>query len=199
MRVLLKLIDIMLVTNMRDMGRWIRTHEMLRKAAWELFSERGYEATSTVQVAERAGVSEMTLFRHFPTKEALLLADPFDPVMADTVRERPRGEPAMRALLEGIREAWTRVDAEEMHALRDVLRLIARTPALHGAVERNSDKTAEALRGALADRGVGEAQAYVAVSAVIAGLSTALLHSAQSESSSFDAALTRALDVLGGE
>lgn len=157
----------------------MRTHEVLRKAAWDLFSERGYEATTTVQVAERAGVSEMTLFRHFPAKEALLLADPFDPVMADAVRERPRREPAMRALLEGIREAWARVDAEDTHALRDTLRLIARTQTLHGAVERNSNKTAEALRDALIDRGVSEAQAHITVSAVIAGLSAALLRWAQ--------------------
>lgn len=80
------------------MGRWEQTHKSLRKAALELFAEQGYEATATAQVAERAGVSEMTLFRHFPTKEMLLLADPFDPLMAEAVRARPEHEPAMRAL-----------------------------------------------------------------------------------------------------
>lgn len=181
------------------MKRWDRTHAALRLAALESFTERGYEATTTAQVAERAGVSEMTLFRHFPTKEALLLADPFDPLMADAVRARPAGEPAMRALIGGIREAWTQADAEEMQALHGLLRLIARTPVLRGAIERNSDETAEALRGALGDRGVREMQARVAVSAVLAGLSTALLGWAQSEQSSLDAVLTHALDVLGAD
>jgi AcrR family transcriptional regulator len=157
------------------MGRWDQTHEALKRAAFELFAERGYEATATAHVAERAGVSEMTLFRHFPTKEALLLSDPFDPLMAEAVRARPSHEPAMLALVHGIRQAWGCVDAE------------------------NSNDTAVALTVALADRGVSEAQARVAVTAVIAGLSTALLDWAQSEQDPLDAALSSALDVLGGE
>lgn len=40
---------------------------------------QGYAATGTAQIAQRAGVSEMTLFRHFPSKEALLLEDPSMP------------------------------------------------------------------------------------------------------------------------
>ncbi|HNP15627.1 MAG TPA: helix-turn-helix domain-containing protein, partial [Terrimesophilobacter sp.] len=59
------------------MSRWDRTHDALLQAALELFEEHGFDATGTVQIARRAGVSEMTLFRHFPSKEALLLADPF--------------------------------------------------------------------------------------------------------------------------
>lgn len=182
-----------------NMGRWDRTHDALRRAALELFADRGYEATATAQVAERAGVSEMTLFRHFPTKEALLLADPFDPLMAEAVRARAESESAMRALVEGIRQAWGQVDAESTRELRGLLRIVAQTSTLRGAVERNSDQTAAALVGALLDRGVGAAQARIAVSAVIAGLSTALLDWAQSEKTSLDAALGSALDVLGGE
>lgn len=181
------------------MGRWDQTHEALKRAAFELFAERGYEATATAHVAERAGVSEMTLFRHFPTKEALLLSDPFDPLMAEVVRARPSHESAMLALVHGIRQAWGCVDAESTRELRDLLRIVAQTPALRGAVERNSNDTAVALTVALADRGVSEAEARVAVTAVIAGLSTALLDWAQSEQDPLDAALGSALDVLGGE
>ncbi len=181
------------------MGRWDRTHEALRRTALELFAERGYEATATAQVAERAGVSEMTLFRHFSTKEALLLTDPFDPLMAEAVRARPESEPAMRALVEGIRQAWAQVDAESTRELRGLLQIVAQTSTLRGAVERNSDHTAAALIDALLDRGVSATQARVAVTAVIAGLSTALLDWAQSEQTSLDAALGSALDVLGGE
>ncbi len=180
------------------MGRWDQTHEALKRAAYELFAERGYEATATAQVAERAGVTEMTLFRHFPTKEALLLTDPFDPLMAEAVRARPAHEPAMLALTQGIRQTWGRVDADTTRELRDLLRIVARTPALRGAVERNSNDTAAALTGALVDRGVSEAQATVAVAALLAGLSAALLDWARSEQNPLDAALSSALDVLGG-
>ena len=181
------------------MGRWDQTHQALKRAAFELFAERGYEATATAHVAERAGVSEMTLFWYFPTKEALLLSDPFDPLMAEVVRARPSHESAMLALVHGIRQAWGCVDAESTRELRDLLRIVAQTPALRGAVERNSNDTAVALTVALADRGVPEAEVRVAVTAVIAGLSTALLDWAQSEQDPLDAALGSALDVLGGE
>lgn len=180
------------------MGRWNRTHAALRQAALELFTRHGYDATSTAQVAELAGVSEMTLFRHFSTKESLLLTDPFDPLMADAVRKRPGHEPAMQALLEGIRESWSQLDAEDTQALRDLLRLVARTPSLRGAIERNSDGTAATLRNALTDRGVSETQAHVAASAIIAGLSAALLDWAQAEQSSLNTAVTHALDTLAG-
>ncbi|WP_193597437.1 TetR/AcrR family transcriptional regulator [Microbacterium sp. YJN-G] len=181
------------------MGRWERTHEALAQAAWELFSERGYEATAMAHIAERAGVSEMTLFRHFPTKEALVVTDPFDPLLAEAVRERPAEEPAMRALAEGIRQAWARIGADDVRMLRARLELIARTPALRGAIERGSDDTVAALVAALVDRGTSEEQARVAATALIAGLSTALLQWARSEQTTLDAALGAALDVLGGQ
>ena len=165
----------------------------------ELFAEQGYDAASTAQIAQRAGVSEMTLFRHFPSKEALLLADPFDPLMADSVRARPEYEPAMRALAQGIRHAWRQLDGESTEVLRGLLRIVAGTPTLHGAIERNSEKTIVALAGALTDRGVEKTQARVAATAMIGGLSVALLDWAQSEQTALDVMLGSALDVLGGE
>ncbi|MFC6261735.1 TetR/AcrR family transcriptional regulator [Levilactobacillus fujinensis] len=43
-------------------------------AAMELFSETGFDGTSTVQVAEKAGISQATIFKYFHTKQDLLLA-----------------------------------------------------------------------------------------------------------------------------
>ena len=44
----------------------------LRAAALELYRERGYEATTTAQIADRAGVTERTYFRHFADKREVL-------------------------------------------------------------------------------------------------------------------------------
>jgi len=43
-------------------------------AALELFSAQGFDGTSTVQIAERAGISQATIFKYFHTKQDLLLA-----------------------------------------------------------------------------------------------------------------------------
>jgi AcrR family transcriptional regulator len=48
--------------------------ERLLTAAYELFSRRGIRAVGTDEVIARAGVARATLYRHFPTKDALVLA-----------------------------------------------------------------------------------------------------------------------------
>ncbi len=55
----------------------------LLQAALDLFSTQGYAATTTKAIAERSGVTEAILFRHFPTKEELLRA------LMDQFRPRP--------------------------------------------------------------------------------------------------------------
>jgi len=46
--------------------------EKVLEAAQLLFSANGYRGTSTKEIARQAGVAEVTLFRHFPSKEILL-------------------------------------------------------------------------------------------------------------------------------
>ncbi|MDO5052471.1 MAG: helix-turn-helix domain-containing protein [Pseudoclavibacter sp.] len=180
------------------MGRWERTHAKLRETALRLFATQGYEATGTAAIARAAGVSEMTLFRHFPSKEELLLQDPYDPRMAEAVRLRPDHEPAMRALAEGIRSAWRELEPQELAQLRTVLELVAATPALRGALERSGRDTATALASALEERGVPPAQAQVAAAAALSGLSAALLAWAAGPGTGLREHVEGALDVLGG-
>jgi len=57
------------------MSRWEPgARERLVVAAVDLFTEQGYDATTVAQIAERAGVTKSTFFRHFPDKRELLTA-----------------------------------------------------------------------------------------------------------------------------
>ena len=47
------------------------TRNRILRAALELFSTQGYTAATTRHIAGRAGVTEVTLFRHFQSKEKL--------------------------------------------------------------------------------------------------------------------------------
>lgn len=47
----------------------------LRTAALELFASRGYETTTVDEIAQRAGVSRRTYFRHFSSKEEVIFPD----------------------------------------------------------------------------------------------------------------------------
>lgn len=61
--------------NYRD---WLEHHQMpagkkkTLAAAIELFSQKGYNGTSTAQIANRAGISQATIFKYFKTKSDLL-------------------------------------------------------------------------------------------------------------------------------
>ena len=44
------------------------------QSAIEVFAEKGYAGSSTSEIAQRAGVAEGTIFRHYKTKKDLLLS-----------------------------------------------------------------------------------------------------------------------------
>jgi AcrR family transcriptional regulator len=49
------------------------TRERILKAALRLFAQKGYDGTTTRELAEAAGVAEGTLFRYFSNKKAILV------------------------------------------------------------------------------------------------------------------------------
>lgn len=58
------------------MGRWEPgAGSRLREAALELYVERGYDRTTVAEIAERAGVTARTFFRHFSDKREVLFAN----------------------------------------------------------------------------------------------------------------------------
>jgi len=78
-----------------------RIREDIRDAAFALLSERG-DDVSVGDIAERAGVSERTFYRYFPTREDALLdwIDAVAGIVHSRVRHHPAGEPLSTALQE---------------------------------------------------------------------------------------------------
>jgi AcrR family transcriptional regulator len=57
------------------MGRWEpNARGRLAQAAFALYAERGFEQTTVAEIAERAGLTERTFFRHFADKREVLFA-----------------------------------------------------------------------------------------------------------------------------
>ena len=67
--------------------------KQLLEIAMKLFSEQGFDGTSTREIAQAAGVNEALIFRHFRTKEALFWA-----VLSNRVERRGRNR-RMRELV----------------------------------------------------------------------------------------------------
>lgn len=76
------------------------TRRAIADAALRLFREHGYSAVGIRDVAAEADVAVTTLFKHFPSKEALVFeqAADFEDRLADAVAAR-KGEPLIPALL----------------------------------------------------------------------------------------------------
>lgn len=78
----------------------------IAKAAARLFATRGYEATSTREIVEAAGVAKPTLYYHFGNKEGLakaLLVDPLAELVArlgEIVAERAGPAATLERILE---------------------------------------------------------------------------------------------------
>lgn len=62
-----------LITYDVAMARWEpNARERLERAALALFAENGYDATTVAQIADRAGLTKSTFFRHFADKREVL-------------------------------------------------------------------------------------------------------------------------------
>ncbi|WP_433894143.1 TetR family transcriptional regulator [Streptomyces sp. CA-111067] len=86
-----------------------RTRVALRKEAYRLFAEQGYEATTVDQIAAAADVSPSTFFRYYPTKEDVVLTDEYDPALSDALRARPPGEPLIAGIRHSLAESLGRL------------------------------------------------------------------------------------------
>ncbi|MGA7053941.1 MAG: helix-turn-helix domain-containing protein [Mycobacterium sp.] len=95
----------------------------IRRAAFRLFVERGYDDVTTEEIATAAGVSPRTLFRHVPTKEELLLA----PVryggaaIVMLLEQRGAGEPPDVALINAIITRTRSFDEADCEEWREAL------------------------------------------------------------------------------
>ncbi len=173
------------------------TRAALLTAALELFAARGYDATTTAAIAQHAGVSEMTLFRHFATKAAFVVDDPYDPLIAAAISVRDAAEPPLRAAVRGVRDAWHAVAPPLVEEVRERLRIVAATPSLRGALHAGSTATEQAIAQALQDRGAAATEAAIVAAALVAGLNAALLEWSRGDDPELGSALHATFRALG--
>lgn len=112
--------------NLREVRRQ-QTREAIVDAAAALFAERGFDHVSVLEIAQRAGVVEKTVFNHFPVKEGLVFeADPpMQAALLDAVRRRPSGESVAAAAGTFIVAACSRLgDPAAATAVEEMARVV---------------------------------------------------------------------------
>jgi AcrR family transcriptional regulator len=111
--------------------------ERILDAAYELFSRRGIQAVGVNEVIERAGVATATLYRHFPSKEKLVLAFldlreqrwTKDLIEAGAIRRGSNPEERLLAIFDVLDEWFHRDDFEAGSFIKVLLELGPEHPA----------------------------------------------------------------------
>jgi AcrR family transcriptional regulator len=135
----------------------------LRQAALELYRERGFDQTTTAEIAARAGVNERTFFRHFPDKREVLFDGEADlrDELAHSVAEAPHDLEPLDVLLGAFRKA-ARILEENRPFSEPRLEIIAATPTLRERELAKAASLTDALADALRRRGVPDRLAALA-------------------------------------
>ncbi|MFD2091114.1 TetR/AcrR family transcriptional regulator [Blastococcus deserti] len=128
------------------------TRRRIQEAALRLILDKGYDATTVEEIAAAADVSHMTFFRHFPTKEAVVETDDYDPLIARLIAERPLDEAPLTALHRALGSGLAAVHAEHRDVLLARTRLVFTTPALRARMADNQFATERLFAEALARR-----------------------------------------------
>jgi AcrR family transcriptional regulator len=146
------------------MSRWKPdARGRLEQAAYELFRDRGYEQITVADIAQRAGLTERTFFRHYADKREVLFGG--SSALRDELLRALGGLPPALPTIEAVRIAVEAMTAL-MHGRRDLARERQRIVAAHADLqERELIKRATltaTLAEALRQRGVAEPAASLA-------------------------------------
>ena len=154
----------------RAMGRWEPdARGRMIAAAMELYAERGFEQTTAGDIAERAGVTERTFFRHFADKREVLFdgSDVMAKAVYDAVVSAPDGASPLDAALAGAAATSAFLEDRRDHAVRRA-RIVAATPSLQERELLKMAALTETVTEALRSRGVEEPAAGLAAHGAIA-------------------------------
>ena len=147
------------------MPRWEPgVRERLVLAAVDLFTEQGYDATTVAQIAERAGVTKSTFFRHFPDKRELLVAgrETLSRLLAEGIAEAPGNASPLEAVAAGLARASTAMGPVSRELAPRLKAAIAASAELQARDALKSVSLAAAMTTALVARGVPDPTAALA-------------------------------------
>ena len=141
--------------------------ERILDASYELFSRRGIQAVGVNEVTERAGVAMATLYRHFPSKDELVLAFlalreqrwTKDFVEAGAMRRGSNPEERLLAIFDVLDEWFHRDDFEAGSFMKVLLELGPEHPA-GGASVRHLEQIRSIVRRLAEEAGLRDTDSF---------------------------------------
>jgi len=147
------------------MVRWEPgARERLQAAALELFATRGFEQTTTAEIAQAVGLTERTFFRHFSDKREVLFLgqDLFLQIFLDGVTAAPPTAAPLEVVASALHSATSFFPDERRSYSRLRQSVIDKNPALQERESHKLSGLATTIAEALRSRGVQEPAATLA-------------------------------------
>jgi len=163
--------------DLRDRKR-VEAMRRVQAAALDLFESRGFDRVTIEEIAAVAEVGPATVYRHFGSKEHVVLWDEYDPQLFLAIAARLATATPLAAVREAFVEALDRHYAEDAERILRRARLMGETPALQIATAANL----RAMRQSLVElflekRAAGDAlEATVVAGAIVATIEAAIAH-----------------------
>ncbi len=120
-----------------------------QRTALAMFLDRGFDNVTVGEIAEEVGMAPSTLYRHFSTKEAIVLWDEHDNAIDEALGKALKKLPPLQALRSVfVEDLGTRYDADLAFQLQRI-QYIYGTEALHGAAVEADFQDRDELTAAL--------------------------------------------------
>jgi AcrR family transcriptional regulator len=152
------------------MGRWQpNARGRLEQAALELFGERGFEQTTVAEIAERAGLTKRTFFRHFADKREVLFGGgtELQEVFVSSLAGAPDSAAPIDAIAVSLEAAGAALQERHEFARKRQVVITANAELQERELVKMAS-IAAGLAAALRERGVGEPAASLTAEAGIA-------------------------------
>jgi AcrR family transcriptional regulator len=154
----------------QGMGRWEPdARGRLGQAAMELYLERGFDQATVAEIAERAGLTERTFFRHFADKREVLFsgAGELQDRLVGAVAGAPEAASPIDVIASALDVAGTMLQKNREFAQRRQ-RVITANPELQERELIKLANLASSMAEALRQRGVDDQSARLAAEAGVA-------------------------------
>lgn len=165
-------------TTLSLMSRWKPdANGRLMGAAIELFDERGYDATTVAEIAERAGLTKRTFFRYFSDKREVLFsgANELQRLWLEGIAAAPADATPLAVVTAGldpVAEMFT-----ERHEFAQIrARIIEANPELQERELIKLQNLAGAIKSALVERGMSANAALLAAQSGVTVFHVAFAH-----------------------
>jgi AcrR family transcriptional regulator len=156
--------------KLEQVSRWQpNARGRLERAALELYTERGFDQTTVAEIAERAGLTERTFFRHFADKREVLFAgqDTLFDLATTHIAAAPESASPIDAISEALRAIGEMFQGRHAHARRRQA-VIAANPGLQERELIKLASLATAMAEALRQRGISDVAAKLTAETAVA-------------------------------